>query len=46
MTLPAISFFYGGLIFGALPASQMGIRAITRSAPASSIPVLAGCCRP
>jgi hypothetical protein len=46
MTPRVISFQYGGLIFAALPASQMGIRAITRSAPASSIPVLAGCCRP
>jgi len=46
MTRLAISFLYGGLIFGALPASQVGIRAITRSAPASSVSVLAGCCRP
>jgi len=46
MTPAATMKGYGGLTFGATFASQMGIRAITRNAPASSIPCLSLCCRP
>lgn len=37
---------YGSLILAAPLASQVGIRAITRNAPANSIPAFSRCCRP
>jgi len=46
MTPAAVVTEYGGLIFDALFAPQVGIRAITRNAPASSIPSTRLCCRP
>ncbi len=46
MTPAAMMKEYGGLTFDASLASRVGIRAIARNAPASSIPSARLCYRP